>query len=266
MLRIFALAALFCASEGHVHSIRKTAPLVLAVEEAVSFTSTDIDASPPMFTKETMPEVSPTLKCVINLTLQYFVIYTALFIVKTVNNLRDTKMTGLQTMLETACTTVTYAPMLSVLFVGTRMRAIQLSQGQTEKYGIPQRWVQAAMYYCANAVLAQVVLVMLIPVVTGEAAAKTDEDGNLDMSQMQVGGIMASIITGLRYLIMAGLYGGFATVTYGCFVMEGPKEIWDGNVPPVSPALFSTIILTATFQRLPPRGHCQDHRRALRKL
>ena len=67
------------------------------------------------------------------------------------------------------------------------------------------------------------------------------------LSSAQVGGIMASVISGLRYLIMAGLYGGFATVTYGCFAMEGPEEIWDGNVPPVSPALFSTIILTATF-------------------
>ena len=44
---------------------------------------------------------------VINLTVQYFLIYTALFVVKTVNNLRETKMTGLQTMLETACTTAT---------------------------------------------------------------------------------------------------------------------------------------------------------------
>ena len=80
MLRIFALAALLCASEGRLHSVRKTAPESLKVEEPMQFSSAD--ASPPMFTKETMPEVSPTLKCVINLTVQYFVIYTALFIVK----------------------------------------------------------------------------------------------------------------------------------------------------------------------------------------
>jgi len=239
-LRIVVVAAVLCACQAFK-------ALNSQVEEVSAFIDIELSSSPPMFTKETMPKVSPTLKCVINLTVQYFLIYTGLFVVRTVNNLRETKMTGLQTMLETACTTVTYAPMLSVLFVGTRMRAIQLSQGQTEKYGLPQWWVQAAMYYCANAVMAQVLLVILIPVVTGEAAAKTDEDGNLDMSQMQVGGIVASIISAVRYLIMAGLYGGFATVTYGCFVMEGPKEIWDGKQPPVSPALFSTIILTATF-------------------
>eukprot|EP00441_Pelagodinium_beii_P044971 CAMPEP_0197619140 /NCGR_PEP_ID=MMETSP1338-20131121/206_1 /TAXON_ID=43686 ORGANISM="Pelagodinium beii, Strain RCC1491" /NCGR_SAMPLE_ID=MMETSP1338 /ASSEMBLY_ACC=CAM_ASM_000754 /LENGTH=62 /DNA_ID=CAMNT_0043188063 /DNA_START=76 /DNA_END=260 /DNA_ORIENTATION=- len=60
MLRIFALAALLCVSEGRLHSVRKTAPVSLNVEETVQFAS----ASPPMFTKETMPEVSPTLKCV----------------------------------------------------------------------------------------------------------------------------------------------------------------------------------------------------------
>merc|ERR1719378_1626148 len=78
-------------------------------------------------------------------------------------------MGGVQAILESACTTVTYAPMLCVLFLGTRMRAIQLSQGETEKYNLPQPWVQ------------------------------------------------------------------------------GPKEIWGEAVPPVSPAVMSTIILTAIF-------------------
>eukprot|EP00441_Pelagodinium_beii_P041463 CAMPEP_0197647346 /NCGR_PEP_ID=MMETSP1338-20131121/24997_1 /TAXON_ID=43686 ORGANISM="Pelagodinium beii, Strain RCC1491" /NCGR_SAMPLE_ID=MMETSP1338 /ASSEMBLY_ACC=CAM_ASM_000754 /LENGTH=57 /DNA_ID=CAMNT_0043221119 /DNA_START=88 /DNA_END=257 /DNA_ORIENTATION=- len=55
MLRIFTLAALFCVSEGRLHSVRKTAPVRLSVEETVQFAS--VDASPPMFTKETMPEV-----------------------------------------------------------------------------------------------------------------------------------------------------------------------------------------------------------------
>jgi len=131
--------------------------------------------------------------------------------------------------------------------VGTRMRAIQLAQGETEKYGLPQWWVQDAMYVSSGAVLAQVLLVMIIPAVTGEVTAKTDEDGNLDMSGCQIGGTLASALSALRYLIMLGLYGGFTTVMVGCFMMEGPKEIWTGSQPPVSPALFSTILCTATF-------------------
>eukprot|EP00441_Pelagodinium_beii_P045933 CAMPEP_0197623780 /NCGR_PEP_ID=MMETSP1338-20131121/3711_1 /TAXON_ID=43686 ORGANISM="Pelagodinium beii, Strain RCC1491" /NCGR_SAMPLE_ID=MMETSP1338 /ASSEMBLY_ACC=CAM_ASM_000754 /LENGTH=592 /DNA_ID=CAMNT_0043193855 /DNA_START=49 /DNA_END=1827 /DNA_ORIENTATION=+ len=243
-LRLLLLAAVLCTVQGRLHSVTKPST-ALDVDEPVYLALED--KSSPMFTKDTMPEVSPTLKCIINLTAQYFLIYTALAVVRTINQLREAKMTGLQQMLETACTTVTYAPMLSVLFLGTRMRAIQLAQGHTEKYGLPQWWVQDAMYACSGAVFVQVLVVLLIPVVTGDAAAKTDEDGNLDMSTSQAGGTLVTALSVIRYLLMLGLYGGFTTVIYGCFAMEGPKEIWDGNEPPVSPALFSTILLTSTF-------------------
>merc|ERR1719482_367881 len=115
----------------------------------------------PMFDKETMPPVSTTLHCVINLTLQYFCVYTALAIVRTLNSFRF-QLVGVQQILETGCTTVTYAPMLCVLFLGVRMRAIQLTQGETEKYKLPQPWVQSCMYICTYCVLAQVVLVLFV--------------------------------------------------------------------------------------------------------
>merc|ERR1719262_1368701 len=141
----------------------------------------------PMFTKETMPAVAPALQCVISLSIQYFIIYTLLAIIRTANQFTGYTMLGLQKIMETACTTVTYAPMLSVLFLGVRMRAIQLSQGQTEKYQLPQPWVQQAMFICTYAVLAQVLLVLAMAVITGEQNVKTDEEGNIDMSKMQVG-------------------------------------------------------------------------------
>merc|ERR1719324_556859 len=181
------------------------------------------DVQTPMFTKETMPAVAPTLQCVISLSIQYFVIYTLLAMIRTANQFTGHSMVGFQKILETGATTVTYAPMLSVLFLGVRMRAIQLSQGQTEKYQLPQPWVQQAMYTCTYAVLAQVILVLMMPVFTGEWDVKCDEDGNLDTSKMQSGGIMGTVIS---YTVMAMLYGGFITICYGAFVMEGPKEIW----------------------------------------
>ena len=66
----------------------------------------------------------PALQCVRGLGFQYFLIYTCLAIVRTANEFDGFAFTGVHTTLETACTTVTYAPMLSVLFFGTRMRAI----------------------------------------------------------------------------------------------------------------------------------------------
>lgn len=202
----------------------------------------------PMFTKETMPAVAPTLQCVISLSIQYFVIYTLLAMIRTANQFTGHSMVGFQKIMETAATTVTYAPMLSVLFLGVRMRAIQLSQGQTEKYQLPQPWVQQAMYTCTYAVLAQVILVLMMPVFTGEWDVKTDEDGNLDTSSMQSGGIMGTVISVVRYIIMAALYGGFIVICYGAFVMKGPKEIWgEEGAPPVSPAVACTMNLTTQF-------------------
>merc|ERR1719335_701305 len=202
----------------------------------------------PMFTEETMPAVAPTLQCVISLAFQYFVIYTMLAMTRTANQFTGQSLVGFQKILETACTTVTYAPMLSVLFLGVRMRAIQLSQGQTEKYQLPQPWVQQAMYTCTYAVLAQVILVLIMPVFTGEWDVKCDKDGNLDMESMQTGGIMGTVISMVRYVIMAALYGGFIVICYGAFVMKGPKEIWgEEGAPPVSPAVACTMNLATQF-------------------
>merc|ERR1719364_669992 len=199
-----------------------------------------------------MPKVAPTLQCVISLTVQYFAIYTALAVCRTLAQFTGGGSGGgffsLMKIMETAATTVTYAPMLSVLFLGVRMRAIQLSQGQTEKYQLPQPWVQQAMYTCTYAVLAQVILVLMMPIVTGEFDVKCDADGNLDTSKMNTGGLMGTVISVVRYVVMAMLYGGFITICYGAFVMKGPKEIWgEEGAPPVSPAVACTMNLATQF-------------------
>merc|ERR1719387_490715 len=74
-----------------------------------------------------------------------------------------------------------------------------------------------------------------------------DKHGNLDMKKMKVGGHAATFLSVTRYVVMLALYGGFTTVIVGVFAMQGPKEIWGDAVPPVSPAVMSTIILTAIF-------------------
>merc|ERR1719272_1783809 len=116
----------------------------------------------PMFTEDTMPPVSVTMQCVINLTMQYFFVYTLLAIMRTTNQFTANRFKGFQSIVETAEKTVVAAPMLSVLFLGTRMRAIQLSQGETEKYSLPPQWVQMAMYACTFAVFGQVIMVLLV--------------------------------------------------------------------------------------------------------
>merc|ERR1719261_2069858 len=63
----------------------------------------------PFFTTETMPQVSTTLKCIINLGAQYFGIYTALAIVRTLKEFKF-DLVGIEKVLETGASTLTYAP------------------------------------------------------------------------------------------------------------------------------------------------------------
>merc|ERR1719421_2832155 len=201
----------------------------------------------PQFTEETMPKVSPTLQCLISLALQYFVVYTALAVVRTINQFSGGSMFGIQKIIESACTTVTFAPMLSVLFLGARMRAIQLTQGETEKYQLPQPWVQSAMYIATYAVLVQVLLVLAAPFLTGEKDIKCDDQGNLDMSSVHGGGVVVQGISIVRYIAMAMLYGSMITVCVGIFQMDPPKEIWGDDAPPVSPAVSCVMNLSFQF-------------------
>jgi hypothetical protein len=248
LLFITALAQTSGARTQHDGFMRAGAERATSMTQQKNMLNVGLEGPTPMFSKETMPAVAPTLQCVISLSFQFFIVYTLLAIIRTANQFTGHSMLGMQKIMETAATTVTYAPMLSVLFLGVRMRAIQLSQGQTEKYQLPQPWVQQAMFISTYAVLAQVILVLIMPAFTGEWDVKCDEDGNLDTSSMQSGGLMGTIISIVRYLVMAALYGGFITVCYGAFVMKGPKEIWgEEGAPPVSPAVGCTMNLATQF-------------------
>merc|ERR550514_273993 len=55
--------------------------------------------------------------------------------------------------------TVNFAPMLCILFIGARMRALQIDP----KHGNPQRWAQTCFFLCAYSVLVQCILIIGLP-------------------------------------------------------------------------------------------------------
>merc|ERR1719262_2111276 len=116
--------------------------------------------------KEYTPPVSVTMQCVINLTVQFFFIYLVIWIGVTLREFQILDSIGfganimdlmVQTM-ENAKQTVQFCPMLAILFVGTRMRALQL----TDNRGAPQGWCQQAMFLSTYALLIQVFMVVLL--------------------------------------------------------------------------------------------------------
>jgi len=188
-----------------------------------------------------VPPVSTTMQCIINLTIQYFIVYTALAIVRTYNELyKETPMKTSLAILQGACTTVNYAPMLSVLFLGTRMRALQLSGGKPDDHGLPQDWVKMCMQACAWSVLVQTIMVVAIPLVMG-GEPKVGEDGTPEVKND--GSTLATVLTAIRYTCMLGMYGGFTGVCVGACIMEAPKSVYPDGAPPVSPAVACTMNL-----------------------
>ena len=52
------------------------------------------------------------------------------------------------------------------------------------------------------AVLVQVIIVLCIPILTHESEVITDEHGNLDLFYVKSGGMIATILSTVRYIIM----------------------------------------------------------------
>merc|ERR1719465_374179 len=94
--------------------------------------------------KELTPPLSPTMQCVLNLVFQYFLIYLLLWVYYTVEDFASGQINlhAAKDAIESAKSTVQFAPMLCILFVATRMRALQMTQNR----GAPQGWVQDGMY------------------------------------------------------------------------------------------------------------------------
>merc|ERR1719379_2499412 len=168
------------------------------------------------------PPISPAMQCVMNLTLQYFTVYLMLFISITIR--QHTDMEFLKTAInicESARMTVMFAPMLSILFIGARMRALQLTKatdGTIPTTAGPQTWVQDGMFLATWSVLVQLIMSILVPICTGTGKPEMDHSGNVktpEGTHVYAG----YAIEAIRYLCLVAMYGGIVTVMVGVYLM-----------------------------------------------
>merc|ERR1719387_3174818 len=118
---------------------------------------------------EKTPPISPAMQCVMNLAVQYFTIMLLLFVSITVR-----QFTGMGEfaiiIFEAGQKTVMFCPMLAMLFIGCRMRALQLTKatdGTIPPGAGPQGWAQQGMFLASWSVLIQVILTIVVPLVVG---------------------------------------------------------------------------------------------------
>jgi hypothetical protein len=192
-------------------------------------------------------KVSTTMSCIISLTIQYMVIYTALGVCRTYLDFQGTShdSSPLAKALKHASETVFYAPMVCMMFVGFRMRVLQLSKGK----GDPQDWVRFSMQAVTYSILANTLLVLLVPLFTATEVELEKETGELKTEAKNPfeNAMLATIFTMVRYLSFLGLYVGFGCVCTGVFLYEPPAGVWDGPIPALSPAVKCTMVLSTTF-------------------
>lgn len=183
-----------------------------------------------------------------------------------VESMKET-MTACMEVVTIAQKTVKFAPMLSVLFIGLRLRALQI----TDQKGSPQGWAQQGMFLATYAVMSafvgrggavcfdivrlvgspwpvlfcdvrmcvcllrhaqrlQLLLIFCMGALKGPP--KTDEEGN---PVAEGAGAMAMALSGFRYLALLCVYGGAITCVYALFTITPETATGQGSL--IHPAL-----------------------------
>merc|ERR1719247_182398 len=165
------------------------------------------------------PPVSPAVQCVMILSCQYFLVYGAIQVCKSIEEWMSFQNEWLHSLKE-ACSTATlsmnFAPMLAVLFIGARMRALQMDPVN----GAPQKWAQNCFFMCTYALLVQTCLTIAIPVVLGGTAKKVEPtaerpyvtEGEIEYEISSMGAGVATVLSIIKYVILICIYVGFSCV------------------------------------------------------
>merc|ERR1719194_291723 len=173
------------------------------------------------------PPISPTVQCVLNLTFQFFFIYLMVWACISLREWTNMEWPLLTNTMESCMGTVAFCPMLSILFVGTRMRALQM----TNNKGAPQGWAQDGMYLATWSIFLQFWMVVLASVFLGSKAS-TDKDGNVEWKPGNIYGFYTVQV--LRWFAVLALWGGTIAVIVSVFTITPETANGRGAIPLVT--------------------------------
>merc|ERR1719313_338836 len=139
---------------------------------------------------EKIPPVSPAVACTMILSCMYFCLYAFVQFSRTWTQFTGSKFSKFENSMMIATNAMNFAPMLSVLFIGARMRALQMDPVN----GAPQKWAQNCFFMCTYAVAAQVLISIAVTLVLSGKAEKSD-DVEGDMKYTVENPILGTILT-----------------------------------------------------------------------
>merc|ERR1719443_1513448 len=192
---------------------------------------------------DVIPPPAPAVACTMILSAMYFIVYALIQAGTTLTSFFPTwkyveKITG---ALQGAICTMAFAPMLSVLFIAARMRALQMDP----IHGHPQKWAQACFYAATYALLLQCILAIGIPLLLANGKVEPGERGEGEVKYTGCPGLCGTFLEVLRWIIMISIYLGFTCVIWSIFTIQHPKG--PEYTPPISVTMQCVINLTVQF-------------------
>mmetsp|Transcript_132545 Transcript_132545/g.229342 ORF Transcript_132545/g.229342 Transcript_132545/m.229342 type:complete len:594 (-) Transcript_132545:49-1830(-) len=193
-----------------------------------------------------LPKIFPvpiSYRCIVAITAAYAVVFAALALTRTYHEVSATPRGNVEASLKAAFQTMTYGPMVCVLFLGYRMHVEFLSDGKDD----PQWWAQICMYGVTLSMLASTLMVIMMTLVFGKR--KYVREGELITSDFSLEDMesrgLKFVLSAVRYSIIFVLYGGLAGLVAGMFLYK-PSQGMD-KVPDPAPAIYCTIVIATIF-------------------
>merc|ERR1719504_469795 len=163
--------------------------------------------------------MAPAVGATVTLTVMFFIVYAGVALLRTWGQLTgNAAWPALETALLASTAAMNFAPMLSILFLAARMRALQMDSVN----GAPQSWAQSCFYMCAYALMFQCIFAIAVPLVLGGKVKEGELGGQKcegDMEYEVENKFLGYGFCVARYLMMLSVYLGFTAVIVSIFTL-----------------------------------------------
>jgi len=171
--------------------------------------------------------------CTMQISVLFFAVQLVVAGCRSYSEFKGQEEPHLTAVMVAAANTVEFGPMMAILFLSLRMRALQHNSE-------PQTWAQDAMFFSTTALTLTTVLAIVVPMLLKGKMVATEDPGNpkFEVPNQTLGTILVVV----RYVCMMALYGGVMVVFYAIVTFRGEKETL-----PISPAMECVMSLTTQY-------------------
>eukprot|EP00747_Dinoflagellata_sp_TGD_P000759 gnl/TRDRNA2_/TRDRNA2_101004_c0_seq1.p1 gnl/TRDRNA2_/TRDRNA2_101004_c0~~gnl/TRDRNA2_/TRDRNA2_101004_c0_seq1.p1 ORF type:complete len:551 (-),score=86.20 gnl/TRDRNA2_/TRDRNA2_101004_c0_seq1:56-1708(-) len=187
------------------------------------------------YSDETAFISSAALRCITALTIFYFAVYLVMILVRLCRifvNRQQPHLTSWEAVLAHATEGLALVPMLCILMIVARLRAMQLGRPQ----GDPPVWAQGCMYFCSAFFILHFGL-------------------HISKQHAEIGDRVWQIVHLIaRSLVSFALYGGCIAIVVSVLIMQSPNRQTLPQMPMMSCVIILTFLYFGLYQALDVAG------------